>query len=80
MGYRVSLIFLALPHVEMATARVAERVRQGGHAIPPAVIHRRFHAGWHLFETLYKSLVDDWMLFDNAGDTPVLLDQSASSD
>ena len=40
-GYHVSLFFLALPDEESAIARVAERVRQGGHAIPEAVIRRR---------------------------------------
>ena len=32
-GYRVSLFFLSLPTADMAIARVAERVRQGGHDI-----------------------------------------------
>ena len=40
-GYHVSLFFLSLPDAEMAIARVAERVRQGGHDIPQAVIRRR---------------------------------------
>lgn len=75
-GYHVTLIFLALPDVETAVARVAERVRQGGHDIPVPVIRRRFHAGRRNFDTLYKPLVDDWLLFDNAGDVPVLLDRS----
>lgn len=33
-GYRVSLYFLSLPDADTAIARVAERVRQGGHDIP----------------------------------------------
>lgn len=40
-GYRVSLFFLGLPNVETAIARVASRVRQGGHDIPEPVIRRR---------------------------------------
>lgn len=39
-GYHVSLHFLGLPQVEMAIARVAERVRQGGHDIAEPVIRR----------------------------------------
>lgn len=73
-GYRVELFFLGLPSAQAAIARVAERVRQGGHDIPEAVIRRRFDAGRRLFETVYKDLVDDWSLYDNAGDAPVLLD------
>jgi predicted ABC-type ATPase len=45
LGYHVSLYFLALPNVEAALSRVAERVQQGGHNIPEAVICRRFVAG-----------------------------------
>src|SRR5690606_7789144 len=52
-GYHVSLFFLSLPDAETAIARVAERVRQGGHHIPEAVIRRRFAAGLHHFDTIY---------------------------
>ena len=48
-GYRVSLFFLALPNAEIAIARVAARVRQGGHDIPEHVICRRFAKGWYNF-------------------------------
>lgn len=73
-GFRVSLYFLTLPNVETAIARVAARVRQGGHDIPEAVIRRRFHAGWSHFQGRYKLAVDDWALYDNAGDEPILLE------
>lgn len=72
-GYYVSLYFLCLPDVAMAIARVAERVKQGGHDIPTDIIRRRFTAGLRNFHEIYKSAVDAWALFDNAGETPVLL-------
>lgn len=75
-GYRVTVLFLRLPSEDVAVARVAERVRQGGHDIPVPTIRRRFHAGWRNFQTLYAPLADEWLLFDNAGDVPVLLDRS----
>lgn len=75
-GYRVKLIFLQLDSAEEAIARVAQRVRQGGHDIPEATIRRRFAAGRANFERLYAPLVDAWALYDNAGATPVLLDWS----
>lgn len=74
IGYHVKLFFLSLPRPEMALARVAERVRQGGHDVPAAVIRRRFHAGWENFEQLYRPLVDAWALYDNAGGEPLLVD------
>ncbi len=73
-GFLVSLYFLALPNVEAAIARVAERVRQGGHNIPEPVIRRRFIAGLRNFEQHYKAAVNAWAKYDNTGETPVLLE------
>ena len=75
-GYRVKLIFLQLDSVEEAIARVAQRVRQGGHDIPEATIRRRFVAGQENFERLYAPQVDAWALYNNSGPQPVLLDWS----
>ena len=72
-GYRVTLYFLTLPDVETAVSRVAERVRQGGHHVPEAVIRRRFDAGLRHFEQHYRQAVDIWLKFDNAGAKPILL-------
>ena len=72
-GYTVKLVFLTLPDVETAISRVRRRVREGGHQVPEDVIRRRFDAGWRNFESLYRDLVDQWMLYNNSGDTPVLL-------
>src|SRR5205823_14080297 len=72
-GYRVELIYLKLPSVRIALARVRTRVAQGGHSVPAAIVRRRFKSGWRNFKSLYRALVDHWELYDNAGDTPVLL-------
>ena len=74
-SYRVKLIFLRLATPEIAIERVAQRVTEGGHDVPESVIRRRFDAGWRNFELLYKSLVDDWTVYDNSGSAPVLLDE-----
>lgn len=66
LGYHLKLIFLSLPNADMAVARVAVRVSQGGHNIPEQVIRRRFRAGLENFEGLYKPLVDAWMFYDNS--------------
>jgi len=70
-GYHVTLFFLSLPNPQMAVDRVAERVRQGGHDVPSAVIRRRFDAGLLNFERVYRDAVDTWAMYDNAGDEPV---------
>ena len=66
-GYRISLYFLRLHDSETAIARVAERVKQGGHHIPEATIRRRFDAGWKNFQTHYRHAVDDWTAYDTTG-------------
>lgn len=74
LGYHVSLFFLMLPSAEFAIARVAERVRQGGHNVPENVIRRRFDSGRRNFETLYRPAVDGWAMYDNSGDEPIMLE------
>ena len=71
-GNFVKLMFLSLPTVEMAIARVATRAAQGGHFVPEEVIRRRFDAGLLNLERLYKPLVDAWARYDNSGSTPML--------
>jgi len=74
-GYRVKLYFLRLPDPEFAIARVKQRVKEGGHNVPEDVVRRRFKSGWSNFERLYKEIVDEWALYDNAGKQPVLLNE-----
>jgi len=76
-GYRVKLFFLRLPTPEAAIARVAQRVTEGGHDVPEAVIRLRFHAGWRNFEETYRDLVDGWAVYDNSDDVPILLDEGS---
>lgn len=73
-GYIVKLIFLSLPDVEIALARVAARVIQGGHNVAEPVIRRRFAAGIKNLER-YKLLVNGWQLYDNSASPPDLLDE-----
>lgn len=75
LGYRVKLIYLSLPNSEMAIARVAERVAQGGHSVPEHVIRRRFYAGWRNFNLKYKLLVNAWALYDSSQPQPILIEE-----
>ena len=76
----MELIFLSLPSADMAVARVATRVRQGGHDIPEPVIGRRFEAGARNFGDVYRFLVDEWRVYDNSGSEPVLVGGGRMSD
>ena len=44
-GYRNTLLFLWLPDTDAAVSRVSNRVRQGGHNVPPEDIRRRLCFG-----------------------------------
>ena len=72
--YTVVLYFLALPTAERALDRVARRVRQGGHTIPEGVVRRRFASGLQNFQQIYKAVVDQWVLLDNSGPEPMMIE------
>ncbi|WP_048308414.1 zeta toxin family protein [Halomonas sp. PR-M31] len=69
-GWRVELVYLALPSVEMSRLRVAERVSHGGHNIPLKDIQRRFPRSLNNLLTLYAPSVTRARCFMNAGGTP----------
>jgi predicted ABC-type ATPase len=73
-GYHVKIVFLSLPDAELAIARVAARVAQGGHDVPEDAIRRRFKTGLDNFRRIYRLLADAWVLYDNSGAQPVLLE------
>ena len=72
-GYRIHLFFLWIPTVEMALARIADRVKRGGHDIPEPVVRRRFHKGIVNLFTRYRPLLDLWLLFDNSAVEPRMI-------
>lgn len=73
-GYTFHLFYLWLPTPEFAVARVAKRVKMGGHNVPAETIRRRYTAGLMNFFNLYQPLADLWYFYDNSqGIGPVLL-------
>ena len=63
-GYSVALLYLRLPDVEHSIMRVRRRVEAGGHGIPEAVI-RRYEKSAYYLENVYKSIVDEWYIWDS---------------
>lgn len=72
-GWRLELIYLALPNIELALNRVAERVLHGGHDIPKKDVERRFPRSLENFLGEYANLVDRAVCYYNAGSEPVLI-------
>jgi predicted ABC-type ATPase len=65
-GYAFHLFFLWLPSPEFAVARVAERVRMGGHHVPDDTVRRRYRSGLDNFFIRYMLIADTWHVFDNS--------------
>lgn len=72
-GWRVDLLYLALPSVELSRLRVAERVEHGGHSIALADIVRRFPRSLKNLLDVYASAVDHARCFLNNGPVPDLV-------
>lgn len=79
-GWRVELVYLALPSVEMSRLRVAERVAHGGHDIPAAAIERRFARSLRNLFDVYAPRVSRARCYLNSGDpaVPVFVEQAGS--
>lgn len=69
-GYLVHIFFLWITNVELGLERIKLRVRNGGHAIPEAIVRRRFGRSLPNFLRVYKPLADSWTIFDNSRDVP----------
>ena len=61
-GYLVHIFFLWITNVELALERIKLRVRNGGHAIPEAIVRRRFGRSLPNFLSVYKPLADSWTI------------------
>ena len=72
-GYEIHIFFLWVNTVDLALSRVQERVSRGGHDVPEAVVRRRFDRSMRNFLGHYRQLASRWLLFDNSGESPVLI-------
>jgi predicted ABC-type ATPase len=72
-AWRVELIYLALPSMEMSRLRVRERVRHGGHNVPLPDIERRFARSLRHLLGDYAHAVDETACFMNSGEPPELI-------
>ena len=80
LGWRVELLYLALPSIEFSKQRVAERVKHGGHNIPIRDIERRFSKSLYNLINEFGPRVDRCRCFMNTGDTPELIFEQLNKD
>lgn len=64
VGYRVELVYVGLDSVAECWFRVQQRVREGGHDVPPAIVEQRYHQSLSLLKQHY-ALFDHIRLVDN---------------
>ena len=64
-GYRVTVYFIGISSAQLSGARVAQRVRAGGHDVPPERLERRFRQS---LENLRQALafVPEVHVYDNS--------------
>ncbi len=72
-NWRIELIYLYLPDVEMCVERVSERVRHGGHDIPLPSILRRYSRSLKNLLELCAPMCDSTICMENSGNTPKLV-------
>ncbi|HEY2415326.1 MAG TPA: zeta toxin family protein [Pirellulaceae bacterium] len=64
-GYEMRLFFFWVPSAEFSIARVANRVKLGGHYVDPETIRRRYDRGLQNFFNLYQSIATEWFVYNN---------------
>ena len=65
LGYETTLIYIFVDSPEVCIARIAARVRHGGHFIPDSDVRRRYVRSKRNFWGVYAPLADQWTLFYN---------------
>lgn len=65
-GYLLELRYVGLESVDVCQQRVAQRVLEGGHDVPPALIQQRYANGLSLLKQHYR-IFDRLQLYDNTG-------------
>jgi predicted ABC-type ATPase len=79
MGYKITLLFFWLHSPDLAKQRVADRVSEGGHNIPPEVIERRYYRGIFNLINLYMPICDTWVVVNNRDIIPELVAQGSQN-
>ena len=67
LGYETVLAYVYVDSPDVCIARIAARVKNGGHPVPGADIRRRYARSKRNFLDVYASQVDHWMLYYNGG-------------
>lgn len=67
-NYKVILFYFWINSVELALARIADRVKKGGHNIPKDVVIRRYKRSLENLVNLFIPISDKWYVTDNSNE------------
>lgn len=76
-GFKIGFVFVILSTVELNIERVSQRVAQGGHDIPQAVIRRRYGKAFENLPMAF-SLADEVIVLENTDLKPQVILSLAS--
>ena len=65
-GYSTHMFYFWVRDAEFAIARVAARVRAGGHHVPPETVRQRYGRSVSNLFNLYLPHLTTWKVFDNS--------------
>jgi predicted ABC-type ATPase len=65
-GYGIRLVYFWLASADLAVARVAERVRLGGHDIPESTVRQRYERSVSNFFGMYRPIAHEWQAYNNS--------------
>lgn len=77
-GYKIVIYFLFLNKIKLNISRIKKRVAQGGHHIPSKTVKRRHLRCFDNFWNIYRPMADEWLILDNSGKKPKLVQNIAS--
>ena len=72
-GYETLICYTFVDSPEVCIARIENRVKNGGHFVPPEDVRRRYYRSKRNFIERYSKEVDSWMLCYNGGSTIVVV-------
>ncbi|MDR1726161.1 MAG: zeta toxin family protein [Bacteroidales bacterium] len=78
-GYIVVLLFFWLQNIELAKARVRQRVAEGGHNIEASIIERRYIRGIVNLFDIYLPVADEIFIFDNSNNTNLVAQKTTGT-
>ena len=65
-GFKIIIYFVFVKSIPLSLERIKQRVKKGGHDVPPSIVRRRFKKTFKNFWFNYKQYADEWSIVDNS--------------